>query len=349
MKTDHIIIVRFSAMGDVAMTVPIVFALATQYPKLRISVLSRPFARAFFQNMPDNVEFMEADLNNEYKGIHGLNKLFRRITAKHPTHIADFHNVLRTKYLRLRFCVNGYKTKHIDKHKLGKRRLCRKNNKIFVQQPTSFKNYMDVLEALGYPIRPDFQSIFVNGGNDIEQLPEGMNEKKEGEKWIGIAPFAAHKGKTYPKEKMEEVIRLLSTQRDHIKLFLFGGGREEKEILKSWEEKYEHCICASSALHGLSEELILMSHLEAMISMDSANMHLASLVGTRVISIWGATHPFCGFFGWNQDKEDAVQNNKLSCRPCSVFGNQPCHRKDFACMNSIEPSEIVSRLKLSKS
>lgn len=333
-------------MGDVAMTVPVVFALAHQYPKLRISVLSRPFARAFFQNLPDNVEFMEADLKNEYKGIHGLNKLYRRLLAKHPTHVADFHNVLRTRYLRFRFNFDRFKTAHIDKHKLGKRKLCRKNNKSFVQQPTSFQNYMDVLEQLGYPIQPDFKSIFTNGGNDIQTLPNIIGVKNEGETWLGIAPFAAHEGKMYPLEKMEETVRLLTVEHQHLRIFLFGGGSQEKEILNSWATKYKGCLCASSVLHGLSEELILMSHLDAMISMDSANMHLASLVGTRVVSIWGATHPYCGFLGWKQSSDDAVQNNQLSCRPCSVFGNKPCHRGDFACMNTIEPADIVSRLKL---
>lgn len=333
-------------MGDVAMTVPVVFALAHQYPKLRISVLSRPFARAFFQNLPDNVEFMEADLKNEYKGIHGLNKLYRRLLAKHPTHVADFHNVLRTRYLRFRFNFDRFKTAHIDKHKSGKRKLCRKNNKSFVQQPTSFQNYMDVLEQLGYPIQPDFKSIFTNGGNDIQTLPNIIGVKNEGETWLGIAPFAAHEGKMYPLEKMEETVRLLTVEHQHLRIFLFGGGSQEKEILNSWATKYKGCLCASSVLHGLSEELILMSHLDAMISMDSANMHLASLVGTRVVSIWGATHPYCGFLGWKQSSDDAVQNNQLSCRPCSVFGNKPCHRGDFACMNTIEPTDIVSRLKL---
>ena len=333
-------------MGDVAMTVPVVFALAHQYPKLRISVLSQPFARAFFQNLPDNVEFMEADLKNEYKGIHGLNKLYRRLLAKHPTHVADFHNVLRTRYLRFRFNFDRFKTAHIDKHKLGKRKLCRKNNKSFVQQPTSFQNYMDVLEQLGYPIQPDFKSIFTNGGNDIQTLPNIIGVKNEGETWLGIAPFAAHEGKMYPLEKMEETVRLLTVEHQHLRIFLFGGGSQEKEILNSWATKYKGCLCASSVLHGLSEELILMSHLDAMISMDSANMHLASLVGTRVVSIWGATHPYCGFLGWKQSSDDAVQNNQLSCRPCSVFGNKPCHRGDFACMNTIEPADIVSRLKL---
>jgi ADP-heptose:LPS heptosyltransferase len=75
MKTEHILVIRFSALGDVAMTVPVVYSLAHQYPDIRITVLSKPFARVFFENMAPNVGFMEADLQKEYHGIKGLNSL----------------------------------------------------------------------------------------------------------------------------------------------------------------------------------------------------------------------------------------------------------------------------------
>ena len=86
-----------------------------------------------------------------------------------------------------------------------------------------------------------------------------------------------------------------------------------------------------------------MSHLDVMISMDSSNMHLASLTDTPVVSIWGATHPFAGFLGWNQKAEDCVQLD-LPCRPCSVYGNKPCFRGDYACLNGISSEEILNKL-----
>lgn len=92
MKTEHILVIRFSAMGDVAMTVPVIQSLAKQYPKVRITVLSRPFARPFFEDLAPNVGFMEADIKGEYKGVTGLNALYRRLIAKQlrqlPTCIA---------------------------------------------------------------------------------------------------------------------------------------------------------------------------------------------------------------------------------------------------------------------
>ena len=122
MKTDRILIIRLSALGDVAMTVPVVYSLATQYPQAHITVLSRPFAHAFFDNLAPNVGFMQVS-NEELSSLHGLNTLYRRLVAKQFTAVADLHDVLRTKYLRLRFSLGGFKVAHIDKHRKGKRLL----------------------------------------------------------------------------------------------------------------------------------------------------------------------------------------------------------------------------------
>lgn len=330
---------RFSAMGDIAMLVPVVYSLATAYPDLRISVVSRPFARTFFDNLAPNVDFMEADVKGEYSGIKGLNKLFRRLIAKHPTAIADMHDVLRTKYLRLRFTLGGWKVKHINKHRKEKKKLCAYNNKVRVQLSTSFQNYADVLERLGYPIQISFTSMF----KEKPVPPEIIGNKYEGQPWIGIAPFAAHEGKIYPINRMTEVIRQITMQRSDCRIFLFGGGKKEKEQFDIWCTEYKQCINASVILGSLNKELQLMANLDCMISMDSANMHLASLTGCPVVSIWGATHPYAGFMGWNQKEKNTIQAD-IECRPCSIYGNKPCLRGDMACMYKIQPSTITERV-----
>lgn len=344
MKTEHILVIRFSAMGDVAMTVPVVYSLATQYPSVRITVLSRPFARPFFEGLAPNVGFMGADIKNEYKGVKGLNALYRRLLAKQFTAIADLHSVLRSNYLRMRFNLGRFRVAHIDKHRKGKRQLAAFSGKKLVQQPTSFQNYADVFAQLGYPVKLSFESIYPQGGGNLSLLPTTLVAENQGKQpWIGIAPFAAHQGKIYPAPLMEQVIQLLIHRYPHCRIFLFGRGEEEENTMKQWTDKYPEVTNASAQLGGLSHELILMSHLKVMISMDSANMHLASLVNTPVVSIWGATHPYAGFLGWNQNPHNAVQID-LNCRPCSIYGNKPCMRGDFACMKNISPEQIVQRV-----
>ncbi|MGM9704367.1 MAG: glycosyltransferase family 9 protein [Prevotella sp.] len=343
MKTDHLLIIRFSALGDVAMTVPVVWSLAHQYPKLRITVLSRPSARPFFENIAPNVGFMGADIKGEYKGMTGLNALYRRLTAKQFTAIADFHNILRSNYLRMRFNIDRYRVEHLDKHRAARRMLTSHGDKRFAPIPSAFDGYADVLARLGYPVKVEFTSIFPPAGGNLRLLEGKTGEKKAFQQWIGIAPFAAHKGKIYPLEKMEEVIAGIIRRHPSCRIFLFGGNGEEKKQLDTWAARYEHCTNASALFDGLHEELILMSHLNVMVSMDSANMHMASLVGTPVVSVWGATHHYAGFLGWNQKTEDIVQTD-LPCRPCSIYGNKPCLRGDYACMTSIAPVAIADKV-----
>jgi len=341
MQTEHLLIIRFSALGDIAMTVPVVYSLAEQYPHLRITILSRGFARCLFEDISPNVGFMEANVKQEYHGIKGLNSLYRRLTAKRFTSVADFHHVLRSDYLRTRFNLERYKVAHINKHRRGRRRLVSARRKVLAQQPTSFQNYADVLAHLGYPIKIKFSSIFPPEGGDLGLLPAEY-QKKEG-RWIGIAPFAAHEGKIYPLDLMEQVIKQLIDHHPDCSIFFFGAGKKEFDVFDKWCGQYKQCKNASKELNALKKELILMSHCDAMVSMDSGNMHLASLTGIPVISVWGATHPYAGFMGWGQPPENAIQLD-LPCRPCSIFGNKPCLRGDLACLRNITPDLIVAKV-----
>ena len=343
MKKQHILVIRFSALGDVAMIVPVVWSLAHQYPDLRITVLSRAFARPLFEDLMPNIGFMEADLKREYKGLKGLNALYRRLTAKQFTAIADLHNVLRSEFLCIRFHLGRYHVAHIDKHRKGRRRLTSIRHKELVQQPTSFDNYIRVFERLGYPVTVDFHSIFPPEGGNLNLLPIPMHVKNQADQWIGIAPFAAHEGKVYPPQRMQEVIGQLVQQHPQARIFLFGKGTEEDRWFGQWCEQYPQCIAVNKQLDSMHQELILMSHLDVMLSMDSANMHLASLTGIPVVSIWGATHPYAGFMGWGQSSDNAIQTD-LDCRPCSIYGQKPCKRGDYACLNNIKPETIVEKV-----
>ena len=343
MKKNHILVIRFSALGDVAMTVPVVYSLARQYPEIRITVLSRSFARPLFEGLAPNVGFMEADLKREYRGIKGLNALYRRLTAKQFTAIADLHNVLRSDFLRMRFNLGRYRVEHIDKHRRGRRRLTSAVNKQLSQQPSSFQNYTEVFERLGYPVNIQFTSLFPPEGGNLSGLPAPLSTKRSDEQWIGIAPFAAHQGKVYPPALMQQVISQLAQRHPHARILLFGRGEQEDKYFVLWCHEFPQCYHVGAHVSSMRDELILMSHLTVMLSMDSANMHLASLTGIPVVSVWGATHPYAGFMGWGQSVADAIQVD-LDCRPCSIFGQKPCLRGDYACLHRIQPQTIVQRM-----
>ena len=343
MKKEHILIIRFSAIGDVAMAVPVVYSLATQYPNIRITVLSRKFARPFFEDLAPNVNFMEADLKREYHGVKGLNALYRRLTSKQFTKIADFHNVLRSEYLRMRFNIGHYRVEHINKHRKQRRRLVASKNKVKTPLPTPFENYAEVLAKLGYPVKVEFQSLFPPEGGNLNLLPAIIGPKKNFEQWIGVAPTAAHPGKEYPTDHTRQVVEQLIQLHPKARIFLFGKGKHEEQLFTEWCKDLPQCVYVSKHLENMHQELILMSHLDVMLSMDSSNMHMASLTATPVVSVWGATHPYGGFMGWKQKPENAIQAD-LDCRPCSIYGNRPCRRGDMACMNLIKPEQIIEKI-----
>ena len=331
-----ILCIRFSALGDVAMLAPVVREYALSHPTDYITVLSRPFCAPLFDDIASNVHFLGRDVKNDYKGLNGLFRLFRELHQMHFDYICDMHDVLRTKVLRFYFRLWGYKVSKIDKHReLRKLITAPEGKKVLKQLPTSFENYEASLLPVGHHLP-------LKGKGGIRQNSPIL--QIEGS-WIGLAPFAAHEGKIYPLDKMEKVVSMLSEK--GYAIYLFGGGKKEKDIMLQWAGRYDGVHLASETCNGLRDELQLMKKLHCMVSMDSANMHLASLVGTRVVSIWGATHPYAGFLGWGQSHEDCVQVD-LPCRPCSIYGNKPCLRGDMACMNMITPEEIISRVKSDK-
>lgn len=335
----RILIMRFSALGDVAMTVPVIYSFATQYPMHEVTVLSRSSFGSLFNYMPENVRFLGIDLKREYKGFSGLNRLYKKLSSEQFDYVADFHSVLRTYYLDFRFYLAGIRVLKMDKGYSEKKKLTRKKNKILVPLKKNFTRYKEVLERLGFPFEYQFRSIYEDKHVEIPRLEKVLTGKNE--KWLGIAPFARHKEKIYPLELQEKVIAHFAKDKQ-TKVFIFGGGKEEAEIVAAWVEKYPALISVVGRLR-MEEELALMSYLDVMYSMDSGNMHLASLVGTKVVSLWGGTHPYVGFMGWGQSMDDAVQID-LYCRPCSVSGIKTCYRGDYACLYGIKPENVIAKI-----
>ena len=161
-----------------------------------------------------------------------------------------------------------------------------------------------------------------------------------GKKIIGIAPFAQYAEKMYPLQKMKVVVQELAKENNTI--LLFGGGENEAIVPQQWADEIND-VNNLAGKFSFTEELAIISNLQLMVSMDSANMHLASLYNVPVVSIWGATHPYAGFYGWAQLPANAIQID-LYCRPCSVFGNKPGYRGDLLCLHSIAPLTIYNKV-----
>ena len=319
----RILAYRFSAFGDVAMAAVVVREFILQNPNVEVIMVSRNNFEPLFESIP-NVTFKGVDLD-DYKGFLGIRRLAGELTKEfRPDKIADLHDVIRTKILKKIFEGKGYKVSVINKGKEEKEELTDIWNLNKRPIKSTVERYADVFRNLGYKIKLSHQlkpNAFPKSG-------------------IGFAPFAQHKGKMLPLDKSFELAKVLASKNE---VFFFGGGSEEVEILNDWEMKIPNTTNLAGKLN-LQEELERISRLEVMISMDSANMHLASFVGARCISVWGSTHPFAGFLGYGQSDCDVVQVKDLTCRPCSVFGDKECFRGDYACLHEINIQKIVDKL-----
>lgn len=338
-SSRHILVIRFSAMGDVAMCVPVLKVLSEKYPALRIIFLTKPLFSPLFADL-HNVEVFEADVKEEYKGIHGLWKLFQNLKIQKIDAVADLHQVLRSQILKLFFRASGIPVKQIDKGRKEKKALTRPKNKNFRQLKTTPGRYADVFAELGFPV--DLSNFKPIPKKELSEKIKKVTGEKE-QKWLGIAPFAAHASKVYPLPLMKEIIASLQEQKE-VKIFLFGGGEKEREILGNWEREFRNTINLVDKL-TFEEELRLISNLDLMLSMDSGNAHLAANYGIPVITLWGLTHPFAGFAPFGQSKENLIMadRKKYPQIPTSVYGKKIPKGYENA-MESISAGRVIKRV-----
>lgn len=337
----HLLVIRLSAMGDVAMTVPVLLALRKAYPKLKITVLTKPHLTPLFAGIP-NLEVLGAKVTSDHKGIVGLWRLSRQIRQLEVTHIADFHNVLRSKILTAFHKIYGLPVARIDKGRAEKKALVRAEKKNFKQLKTTHDRYREVLLQLGFKL-PARESHVLNRPLLEGKLRSLLGPKDE--KVVGIAPFATYPGKMYELKRMEEVIQGLVAL-GNIQVLLFGGGKHEVALLDSCAAKYGDAVLNIAGKYSLEEELKLIAHLDVMVAMDSGNGHLAANYGVPVLTIWGVTHPFAGFAPYGQPTSNALLPNreKYPLIPTSVYGNKyPESYKDA--INSIPSSLVLDKVK----
>ena len=344
-----VVILRFSALGDVAMTIPIIYSVAKANLSDSFTVVTQPFLIPLFINRPPNVEVFGIDTKGSEKSLAGLRRFARRLAGQRFDVAIDLHNVIRSRLIDMALRLRGTRVFVMDKLRKERRQLTKKPPKVIAPLRTTLERYMEVFHAANFRFTDTFTSLFADKQEDSSlsqsapdsASPESIFTSEKKGRWIGIAPFAKHAGKIYPIDEMEKVVDYFSRQPDTT-LFFFGGGKYEEAVLSQWEFQ---CINAYSVAgrYSLRQELELISRLDVMVCMDSANMHFASLVGVKAVSIWGATHPYTGFYGYKQDPRYAVQVD-LPCRPCSIYGKKPCYRGDYACLKQIAPEQIIDKV-----
>ena len=327
---NNILVIRLSALGDVAMTLPVIYSVAEPYPRKKFTVLTRPYFAKLFINKPRNLEVLAWDFKKGSSSLPSILSLMILLGSNKYDCVADLHNVMRSWLIDLFFIIRGKRVDMVDK--MRNKRSALISLRTQESHPAMTKRYIDVFERMGMPTTLTFKSLFHENHVALPLIIPSNS--------VGIAPFARYMNKTYPIEKMERVVALLDSK--SINVFLFGSKGHEANIMHQWEERYPHCKSLAGT-YSIENELAIMSSLRVMVAMDSANQHLAAICGTRVITIWGATTPACGFIGYGQQKQDSVCLGK-KCQPCSIAGSNICKEGAMSCLNDIQPNDIVTKI-----
>ena len=332
-KIKHILVIRLSSMGDVAMTVPVLSAFSSAYPSVKLTVLTKKQFAPLFRDLK-MVTVFSADFNQHYKGFFGLYRLSKLLRNTHIEAVADLHNVLRTKILKL--FLSGIKFSQIDKGRPEKKALI--TGKISSPLRTTPQRYADVFRNLGFNFELDAPTFPEPKPLDaaIIKVFGGVSKPI-----IGIAPFAAYTSKTYPLSKMDKVIFELQKE---TKVLLFGGGANETKQLEAIASKYANVFCVAGKF-SLDQELDIISNLKVMLSMDSSNGHMAAMFGVKVVTLWGVTHPYAGFAPFCQKAtNNLVSDQQMYPKiPTSIYGNNYPEGYEFA-MQTISVEDIVKTI-----
>lgn len=324
----HVLAIRNSAMGDVAMLPHALRALREAYPDVRVTVLTRPLFKPFFAGL--DVDFLEADFDGRHKGLRGLLRLAREARERGIDAVADAHGVLRSRIVGMLLRMAGVPVARIDKGRIEKWFRLGCSNPAAAPLKHTVVRYCDTLRRLGFVFDDPYPAT-------KPERPNPFGAKKG--VWVGFAPFSAQQGKTYPDELAAELVAGLSARCDRV--FIHSGGGDEAAFAERMEREHPNV----TALWGrvrIAGELDLIAHLDCAVTMDSLVMHMASLVATPVVSVWGATHPALGFLGYGCSPEGVVQLD-LPCRPCSVYGQRPCKFGDYRCMR-VAPQAVLARV-----
>lgn len=315
---QRLLVIRTSALGDIAMVYPVLKALTSQYPNLELHFLCPQRWQPIFSDI-EQLYFI--DFNKKKHGDwKGLLLLTFRLRWKGFQGVIDLHHVLRSDYINRGLQLMGLKGYTLDKGRKEKAALTRAENKIMEPLKTMHQRYADVFVRAGF----DFE---LNGRARApkREVTETIQEQigQDDLPWVGFAPFAAHDGKRYPIEMSRQLVERLD-KNGKCKVLLFGGGVEEAEILKEWEGVSQGRVINLAECLSFADELTVISQLKLMISMDSGNGHLAANFGVPVLTLWGVTHPFLGYapFGQTEDYQLLADRKEYPLIPTSVYGKK---------------------------
>lgn len=334
---QHILVIRLGSLSSVAMCVHALRGLVRDFPDLRITLITHSEWKPLFRGV-EGLEFVFAD-SAEYEGLKGKIRLWRTVVRLGVDAIADLSATSLSRFLCFSFRPWRRKVARLGGVRLENKALTRRYRKELVQQTPLSSRSRDLFGSLGLPFCMP-APVKRRRNAPLPPLVEILAGEKSGN-WVGIAPLSNNKGTCYPIPHAAELVRLLASR--YAKVFIFGKGEYQRQFCEGMQELYPNVISVAERV-SLSDTLDILAILDAVVSIDGDVLRLCSLVGTPVVSLWGATHPFLESSGYGQNPENALQKT-LPCRPCSRDGHHRCLFGNYECMQRITPEEVFRRVK----
>jgi len=321
---NKFLIIRFSSIGDILLTTPIVRSLKKNYPTSKLFYLTKK-------------KFSDLLIFNPY-----IDKIFcyennffdilEQITNERINVVIDLHKNIRSRLFRF-FLLETKSYVYLKKN--FKKWLLVKFKKDFLRNEHIVDRYFRSLKKLN--IFPDEKGIEFYIDKQTEEKVYKLYPELKNEKYVCISVGGKHYTKQIPAEKIIDIINLLQ-----LPYVLVGDSNDKDkaiEILKNVKFKYGYNFCGE---FNLLETGVIVKNSQVVITPDSAIMHISSAFNKKIVSVWGSTVPQFGMYPYLKGNNNfVICEVKLNCRPCTRIGKNKCPKKHFYCMNKQDVEFIV--------
>jgi len=309
-----ILVIRFSAIGDVLLTFPILQGLKNKYPEAEIHVLTKKEQAQLFDLLPFHV--------HQWVFSGNLIATARSIRRHKFDRVIDLHNNLRTLLLQVLSAKSHWQ--RVRKYNVLKWRITtfKKKNLIVPHIVTRYAKAAEVEEYLT-PLALQLPK------ENVPDLPEN---------YIAWVVGAKSKTKQFPLEKIRETIAACDLP------VVILGGKEEMPFGETLELEFAHVINKAGKT-TIQEAAGILAWAKAVVTNDTGLMHLASFFNKPMLAIWGNTMPAFGMYAYQTEKVIHAQVSDLSCRPCSKIGYKECPKGHFRCMLQHNTTELAQHIK----
>ncbi len=331
-EIKKILIIRFSSLGDIVLTTPVIKAAKLKFPQAEVFFLTKSKFVALLENNP----YLSGIIELEDGSLAGFLSTLRQIRKSNFDVVIDLHSNLRSICLRN---LSGSRRWIRYNKRWWARFLLVYFKKVEVSPLHTVESYLNCLKKLGIPTAEKMPQLYLDvEGREFsdhflkEVLPEEI--------LVGVVPGARWESKRWGEENFAGTIRIINGR---IKVrFLLIGGKEDEELIGRLKCLIGHVSIVEAVGLSLPEISALISKCRIVLTNDSGPMHMAAALGVPVVAIFGPTHPKLGFSPLGE--KNVILCADVECSPCSLHGKRKCFQKSKYCMERILPEMVADRV-----